>query len=157
MWGRVLCASLIAAALLAAAPPSQAADRRPASVPDLTDPAVQDAYRPVALSRLNEDPDFPMLLLARAGEGSPQFLLVIYDARNGKETWSFREDAAVFYVLFSDRRTIQQAFLDEGFAANGTPSGNFLAAGPEDAEQLMARLQESHQRCRGRAQPGADI
>ena len=157
MWGRVLCASLIGATLLAAASQTQAADHRPSSVPDLTDSAVQDAYRPVALSRLNEDPDFPMLLLARVVEGSPHFFLVIYDARNGKETWSFREDAAVSYVLFSDQRTIQQAFLDAGFAADGTPSGKFLAAGPEDAEQLMGRLQESHQRCRAMARPGADI
>ncbi len=157
MWGRVVFASLIAATLLAAAPQSQAAGPQPAGVPNLTDPAVQDAYRPMALSRLNEDPDFPMLLLAGLAEGSPQFLLVVYDARNGKDTWSFREDAAVFYALFSDPHTIEQAFLDEGFARDGAPSGTFLAAGPQDAEHLMARLQESHRRCRGKALPGADI
>jgi hypothetical protein len=154
---RLVRAVLIAATLLVAWPQSQAAGGRPSGMPDLADPAVQDAFAPVALSRLNEDPDFPVLLMERVLGGSPQFLLVVYDARNGKETWSFREDTAVFYALFSEGRAIQQAFLDEGFAGNGRPSGKFLAAGPEDAARLTARLQESHRRCRERAQAGADI
>lgn len=154
---RIALKFLVVAALLTSAPPARAEGASPPGVPDLTDPARQEEYRPLALSQLNEDPDFPMLLLARLVEGSPPFLLVIYDARNGKDTWSLREDAAVFYALFADLSTVQQAFLDEGFAGKGKPSGQFLAAGPDEVEALMARLQESHQRSRGVARMGLGI
>jgi len=88
---RILRNLLVAAALLVPMAPALAGDGHPTPVPNLTDPAVLDEFMPLALSRLNEDPDFPMLLLGRLGQASPQYLLVIYDARNGKDTWSVRE------------------------------------------------------------------
>lgn len=129
----------------------------PTGVPDLTDPSVLNQFVPVGLSTLGGDPDFPALLLANIGEGPPQFLLVVLDARNGKETWSLREDAAVFYVLLAGPTTIQQAFLDVGFAAGGRPSGDFIDAGPDGVEGLMAQLHEAYQRCRDLARLGAAI
>jgi len=154
---RILRNLLVAAALLVPMAPALAGDGHPTPVPNLTDPAVLDEFMPLALSRLNEDPDFPMLLLGRLGQASPQYLLVIYDARNGKDTWSVREDVAVFYVLFEDGKTVRQVFLDEGFAGKGEPSGSFLAAGPEGVDGLLARLQESHRRSRGVARSGLRI
>ncbi len=148
----VVCSVL---SLLSAQARTEAAP--PSGVPDLTDPAVLAKFAPVGLSRLGDDPDFPVLLLANLGEGVPQFLLVILDARNGKKTWSLREDAAVFYLLFVDRTTIQQAFLDEGFAGGGQPSGKFIAGGPDTAEELMARVREGYLRYRGLARLGAVI
>lgn len=136
---------------------ARTAAARPPGVPDLNDPAVLAQFVPVGLSRLGDDPDFPVLLLANLGEGVPQFLLVILDARNGKQTWSLREDAPVFYLLFVDPTTIQQAFLDEGFAGRGQPSGQFIAGGPDTAEELMAQLREGYLRYRGLARLGASI
>jgi hypothetical protein len=127
----------------------------PPDVPDLSDPAVLNQFVPVGLSPFAGDPDFPMLLLANRERETPQLLLAILDARNGKETWSLRSDAPVFYLLLADPATIQRAFLDHGFAVRGEPSGEFIATGPDGAEELMARLQEGYLRCRGLSSPGA--
>ncbi len=146
---RILPAALIAVFLSLGGAHAQTV--LPPGVPDLRDPAVQAEYMPIDISYLNGDPDFPLVVLARRDEGSPQFLALVIDARNGKETWSLREDRAVFYILFVDRTTIQRAFLDEGFAARGEPSGNFIPGGPETAEVMFARLGEAYMRCRGLA------
>lgn len=124
---------------------------RATGVPDLSDPIVLNQFVPVGISPFGGDPDFPMVLLANRSEESPQFVLIILDARNGKETWSIGGDTPVFYVLFADRTTIQQAFLDHGFAVRGEPSGEFIAAGPGEAEKLLAQLREGYLRCRGLA------
>ncbi len=141
---------------LVSLPPAQlsAQPAHPAGVPNLSDSAVLKQFVPVGQSPLAGDPDFPVVLLANRSERDPQLLLVVLDARNGKATWSFGEDAAVFYLVFSDPATLQQAFLDEGFAARGEPSGEFLAAGPDAAEELMARLREGYLLCRGLARLG---
>ena len=154
---RMFAALLFTATLLAAGPRAFAETHYPPGVPNLNDPEVLAQFIPLSISRLAEDPDFPVLLLANRGEGSPQFLLVIVDARNGKETWSLREDAAVFYLLSDDLTAIHQAFLDEGFASRGTPSGQFIAAGPEAAGELLARLQTRHVLSRGPGRAGQSI
>lgn len=114
-------------------------------------------FTPMSISRFNDDPDSPLLLLAKPGEAGPQFLLLIVDARNGKDTWSLREDAAVFCLALAAPTTIQQVFLDEGFASRGKPSGQFIAAGPEAAEEMIVRLMESHRRSRGLARLGQPV
>jgi hypothetical protein len=48
---------------------------------------------------------------------------VILDAQIGKEPGSVRENGPVFLMLFSDPTTVQQAFLDDGFAENGQGVG----------------------------------
>ena len=154
---RTILALFVAALVVLPPAPVFAGAGQPQGVPDLTDPAVLKQFVPVSLSGLNGDPDFPVLLFARRGEGVPQFLLLIVDARNGKETWSLREDAAVFYALFADPTTIHRAYLDKGFAATGAPSGEFVAAGPETAEDLVARLGEGYVRSRGLARIGTEI
>ena len=154
---RMFAALLFTATLLAAGPRAFGETHYPPGVPNLADPGLLAQFIPLSISRLAEDPDFPVLLLANRGEGSPQFILVIVDARNGKETWSLREDAPVFYVLFNDLTTIHQAFLDEGFASRGTPSGHFIAAGPEAAGELLARLRARQDLSRGPGRPGQSI
>lgn len=139
---------LLAAMLLTATARFSAAAVYPPGVPNFNDPGVQTEFVRVAVSRFEEDPDFPVLVLARLTEEPPQFLLVILDARNGKETWSLREDQAVFYMLLSDPGTILQAYLDDGFALGGKPSGRFTAAGPETVGELIAKLRESHRQSR---------
>jgi hypothetical protein len=118
----------------------------PPDMPNLVDPDLQNELILVALSPLDGDPDFPVLVLARVHERLPQLLLVIVDARNGKDTWSLREDHAIFFVLFTDSTSVERAYLDEGFATSGKPSGTFVAAGPDDMEELMAKLRESRRR-----------
>ena len=82
---------------------------------------------------------------------------MILDARNGKETWSFREDAAVFVAVYSDPATVHRAFLDEGFAANGQASGRFIRGGPESVADLVTEFQEGFLRSRGLARGGQVI
>ncbi len=117
----------------------------PAGVPDLADPAVQASFVPLDTVTLNGDPNFPGLFLGNITGEYPQFLLVILDARNGKETWSLREDAAIFFLLLTGPGKVRRAFLDEGFASRGNPSGTFMEGGPEGALHLLERLRETHQ------------
>ncbi|MGE5851423.1 MAG: hypothetical protein ACM362_14945 [Candidatus Methylomirabilota bacterium] len=154
MVSRRFVLTLFAALLLTVTARVTAAAMYPPGVPNFNDPGVQTEFVRVAVSRFEEDPDFPVLVLARLTEEPPQFLLVILDARNGKETWSLREDQAVFYMLLSDPGTILQAYLDDGFASGGKPSGRFTAAGPETVSELIAKLRESHRRSRGLARVG---
>ncbi len=153
----VVLALLVAAGVLSAAAGASAEATFPAGVPDLRDPDIRSRFMLLNLSRFDDDPDFPVLMLAGVGAGSPALLVVIVDARNGKETWSLREDAAVFYLILADPTTVERAFLDEGFAASGNASGRFTAAGPGAAEDLMARLRESHGRTRRTARLGPAI
>lgn len=118
----------------------------PPGVPKLTDPDTRTHFVTLAVSQLDGDPDFPMLILAKVNKGLPQFVLVVLDARNGKETWSLPEDPPVFFMLFSDPRTVERAYLDEGFVTDGEPSGSFHTAGPDGADELMAKLRERHRR-----------
>ena len=146
---RSVFALLLAGCVAFLAPPrALGAPGRPAAVPDLRDPSVQAEYVILELGAFGGDSDFPAVLLGRIRGGAPRFLLMVVDARNGRETWSVREDAAVFYLLLDNATTIQQAFLDEGFAAAGRPTGEFSAAGPETARELMARLLERHRHWR---------
>jgi hypothetical protein len=141
---RRLVGALAALALLLLSHQGRAQAARPPGVPDLSDPAVLEGFVPMGYSPFGGDPDFPMLLLANRAEDTPQFLLVLIDARHGRQTWSIREDTPVFYLLFADPGTVQQAFLDQGFALGGPPSGEFLAAGPEGAERLVSQLREGY-------------
>ncbi len=142
---RRIALMLLAAALTVAAPVF-GEPVYPPGVPNLTDPQVQRELVLVTVSLLDGDPDFPVLLLARASEGPGQFLLVLVDARNGKDTWSLAEDRAVLFMLLSESATVLETYLDEGFAADGTPSGRFRAAGPDQVAELMAKLRAARRR-----------
>ena len=141
-------AGWVLAAILALAI-SQAPDARatqlPAGVPDLLDPAVQAQFRVVLEERFGGDPDFPALALVNVTDHSPRIVLLIIDARNGKATWSLREDAAVFLVI-SDSPISRHTFLDRGFAASGRASGSYLSGGVAETDDLLRALQESHRR-----------
>ena len=106
-----------------------------------------EAIRPVGLSRRDGDLDFPVLLVAKRDDGSPQFVLAILDVRNAKEPWSLREDVPVFsglLGLLADPATIQRSPLHVGFAATGKPSREFVAAGPDTPGQPIARRSEGY-------------
>ncbi len=143
-----ILALLVSAALLVAALPLQVGTPRPVGVPDLTDPAILAQFIPLGRGGLNQDPDFPVLLFANAGEGFPQFVLVVVPARNGRETWSLARDPAVFYLLWSDAATVREVLLDRGFAESGMPAGRVIVGGPEALECLLTGLGEGYRRCR---------
>jgi hypothetical protein len=119
---------------------------RPAGIPDLRDPEFRTRFVALSVGRLDGDPDFPALVLGNLSEGLPRFLVVILDARSGKDTWSLQEDAPVFFLSMADAETVQQAFLDEGFVTSGTPAGTFIVAGLDAAMQLLAKLRQSRKR-----------
>ncbi len=146
--GRMLAAVVVVLALGLSGWRVSAQTLRPAGIPDLRGPEIRTRFVALSVGRLDGDPDFPALVLGNLSEGLPRFLVVILDARNGKHTWSLQEDAPVFFLFMADAETVQQAFLDEDFVASGTPSGTYIAAGPEAAMQLLAKLRQSHKRLR---------
>lgn len=108
----------------------------------------QGHFVPLRSANWNADPDFPVVFLGNLAEEFPQYVLMVVDARNGKETWSLGEDPVILYFLFSDDRTIRQVLLDRGFVERGHPSGQFLAGGPEAVKDFVARLEEGQRRFR---------
>jgi len=148
---RFALALLAAGVLLTAATPVSVGPLYPPGVPNLTDPDVQNSMLVLAISQLDGDPDFPVLVLAGTSQELPRYLLVVVDARNGKDLWSLLEDRPVFFMVFSEPTVLRAAYLDEGFATNGKPSGTFTAAGPGAVDALVAELRDGHRRARGLA------
>ena len=148
---RFALALLAAGVLLTAATPVSVGPLYPPGVPNLTDQDVQNSMLVLAISQLDGDPNFPVLVLAGTSEELPRYLLVVVDARNGKETWSLLEDRPVFFMVFSEPNVLRAAYLDEGFATNGKPSGKFSGVGPEAVNGLVVKLRDGYQRARGLA------
>jgi hypothetical protein len=144
----ILLGLLFATACFSSPDGVMAGATHPPGVPDLTDPAVLGSFLPLGMGQLGGDPDFPVIFLGNTSGDLPRFMLVILDARNGKNTWSVQEDAAIFFLLLADSDTIQQAYLDKGFAASGKASGEFMATGMEGLERLLVQLREGHNRSR---------
>lgn len=143
--------ALLLAGLLAGAPAARADDTLVSEGPDVVRPIMQGQFMPRGITFLNGDRDFPVVFIKKVGQGFPQFVLLVVDARNGKDTWSLREDPVVFYLLYSDTTNVRQVFLDEGFADQGQASGKFITGGPGEVENLVARLGNSYSRCRSLA------
>ncbi|HSB69357.1 MAG TPA: hypothetical protein VLH58_03140 [Candidatus Methylomirabilis sp.] len=145
---RLLLALMTATVLLTAAARVPAEGAYPPGVPDLTDHDVQDGLVVLAISLLDGDPHFPVLVLAGSGGGLPRYLLVVVDTRSGKDAWSLQEDHPILFMVFSSSTELRGAYLDEGFAANGKASGHFSGAGPEAVERLVGELRDGHRRAR---------
>ena len=79
------------------------------------------------------NPDFPLVLLVNTTATQPGAVLVALDARNGGETWSLATDPIVLIVLFADRATITNMYIDRGLLAQGTATGEFQ--GVPDTQQ----------------------
>jgi hypothetical protein len=94
--------------LLIASPAGASPTVLPAGVPDIYDPAVLAHFQPVAVAHLRDDPDFPAVLLVNSGGDQPSALLLGFDARGGKDTWSLMEDPLILIVVFADEATIQR-------------------------------------------------
>jgi hypothetical protein len=132
----VAALTLLLAAAVAGLPAAVAGDpapvepdgpRRPLppAIPDFTDTETLRHFTPVAQGRLWGNPDFPVLLVRGVEPAHPAFILIVLDARNGKETWSLVEDPMIL-VTVGKRDEAPETYVDEGFVTRGTPSGAFV-------------------------------
>jgi len=110
----------------------------PGGVPNLFDPQVRAQYKPTVIGNLLANPDFPLVLLVNTAAKQPGAVLVALDARNGGETWSLATDPMVLIVLFADRATITDVYIDRGLLAQGTATGDFQ--GVPDPQQGLPDL-----------------
>jgi hypothetical protein len=114
----------------------------PRSVPDLLNPEVRAHYRSVQVGNMRANPDLPLLMLVNINGETPKAVLVGLDARNGKNTWSLKNDPIVLIVLFADPSTITELYLDEGFTRQGAASGTYQSVPDPKVEMLPELLRE---------------
>lgn len=134
---------LVGCVLLAAVPAWAGAPALPAGVPNFSDPAVQAHYQPVVVGALRGNPNFPAVLLLNTNGDQPQALLLGFDARNGKDTWSSSEDPVIFIALidvYADEATLQAVYVDVGFVDQGKASGTFAVVDPANVATLSELL-----------------
>ena len=140
MLGKVRTSLLMGVVLLAAVPAWAGARALPAGVPDFYDTAVLAHFQPVAVASLRGNPDFPALLLVNTTGEQPSALLLGFDARNGKDTWSLTEDPLVLIVVVAGQATIQGVYVDSGFAGRGQASGDYTVVDERSLPALLERL-----------------
>jgi len=121
-------AGLPAAVASESAPPEQGGTARqlPPAVPDFTDAETLTHFAPVAQGRLWGNPDFPVLLIRGIESVDPAYVLIVLDARNGKETWSLVEDPMILVSVAKREEESPETYVDEGFVTQGKPSGAFI-------------------------------
>ncbi len=127
---------LVGFVLLAASPTWAGPAALPAGVPNIYDPEVQAHFQPVALANLRDNPDFPAVLLVNTTGEQPQGLLLGFDARNGKDTWSLTTDPIILIAVFSNEMTIQGLYVDTGFVDLGRASGSYAEVDEANAPAL---------------------
>jgi len=129
--------------LWAAVPAGAGAPALPAGVPDIYNPAVRAHYQAVEMGAVGGNPDFPMIALTNTDGDRPQALLLGFDARNGKDTWTLSEDRIIFVIFIAvsaDGVMHQTMYVDVGFADQGKASGTLTAVDPPDAATLLELL-----------------
>jgi hypothetical protein len=131
---------LVGFGLLAAVPAWAGQSALPAGVPNIFDPAVQAHFQPVAVTTLQANPDLPAVLLVSTTGELPPALLLGFDARNGKDTWSLTTDPIILIVVFADATTVQDVYVDIGFADQGKASGTYAAVDAANASALPELL-----------------
>ncbi len=114
---------------------------RPAGIPDFTDTETLAHFTPVAQGSLWGNPDFPVLLIQGVEAPAPAFVLVVLDARNGKETWSLVEDPMILVTVGQRDRETPATYVDEGFVTQGVPSGTFVEVGGATLSDLPGLLE----------------
>jgi hypothetical protein len=126
--------------LLAAVPAWAGAPALPAGVPNLLDPTVRAHFQRVTVANLQDNPDFPVVLLVNTTGEEPRVLLLGLDARNGKDTFSLSTDPIILIMVLAGPATIQNVYVDIGFADSGMASGSYAAVDPENAAALPELL-----------------
>jgi hypothetical protein len=127
---------LVGFVLLTAMPVWASAAALPEGVPNIFDPSVQAHFQPVAMTNLQDNPDFPVVLLLNTTGQEPQTLLLGFDARNGKDTWSLTTDPIILIVVFADATRVQGVYVDTGFAGQGKASGTYAAVDKANGSAL---------------------
>ncbi|HEU5394816.1 MAG TPA: hypothetical protein VFV36_08425 [Candidatus Methylomirabilis sp.] len=112
----------------------------PHAVPDFTDAETLSRFTPVAQGRLWGDPDFPVLLIRGLAPPDPAFVLIVLDARNGKDTWSLVDDPMIL-VTVGQPDGAPATYVDEGFVTQGTPSGAYVAVEGATLSDLSGLLE----------------
>lgn len=112
----------------------------PHAVPDFTDAETLSRFTPVAQGRLWGDPDFPVLLIRGLAPPDPAFVLIVLDARNGKDTWSLIDDPMIL-VTVGQPDGAPATYVDEGFVTQGTPSGAYVAVEGATLSDLSGLLE----------------
>jgi len=145
----LLAAALAGPPLVAAGEPSLleqrgAARHLPPAVPDFTDVETLSRFTPVAQGRLWGNPDFPILLIRGVGATDPLFVLVVLDARNGKETWSLIEDPMILVTVGKRGEEDPETYVDEGFVTHGAPSGALVEVEGATLNDLTGLLEAGY-------------
>lgn len=130
---------LLVGLVLVAAVPAWAG-ALPAGVPNIYDPAVRAHFQRVPVANLQDNPDLPVILLVSTTEDQPQALLLGFDARNGKDTWSLTTDPIILIVVFADTTTFPGVYVDIGFADRGKASGTYAAVDEVNVSALPELL-----------------
>lgn len=131
----LVTATLILAALL----PAAVLAEQPALPPDVTnlfDAETSLSLLPIGEGALFGNPDFPVVLLRNLAHPGPSLIMIVVDARNGKETWTLGEDPIVLVLLGYEAPDKREAYVDEGFLTQGSASGQFVALDTETPARM---------------------
>jgi hypothetical protein len=126
---------------LSAAGAGEPAQALPPGVPDFTDTETLAHFTPVAQGSLWGNPDFPVLLIQGVEAPDSGFVLVVLDARNGKETWSLVEDPVILVTVGQRDEESPTTYVDEGFVTQGVPSGAFVEVAGATLSDLPSLLE----------------
>ncbi len=81
------------------------------------------------------NPDLPLLAIALLGIPVP--IVLVVDARNGKDTWNFTNDPIILVATADGRHQ----WIDTGILAGGKATGTFLEVdSPKEAVGLLQQL-----------------
>ena len=116
----------------------------PPVIPDFRDAETLARFTPVAQGRLWGNPDFPILLIRGLQATDPLFVLIVLDARNGKNTWSLIEDPMILVTVGKRGEEDPETYVDEGFVTEGTPSGAFVAVEGGTLSDLTGLLEAGY-------------
>ncbi|MGH7362279.1 MAG: hypothetical protein ACREJ7_02990 [Candidatus Methylomirabilales bacterium] len=116
----------------------------PPVIPDFRDAETLARFTPVAQGRLWGNPDFPILLIRGLQATDPLFVLIVLDARNGKDTWSLVEDPMILVTVGKRGEEGPETYVDEGFVTEGTPSGAFVAVEGATLSDLTGLLEAGY-------------
>ncbi len=116
----------------------------PPPVPDFTDAETLAHFSPVAQGRLWGNPDFPILLIRGLETTDPLFVLIVLDARNGKDSWSLVEDPMILVTVGQRGEEDPETYVDEGFVTQGMPSGSFVEVEGATLNDLSGLLEAGY-------------
>ena len=116
----------------------------PPAIPDFSDAETLARFTPVAQGRLWGNPDFPILLIRGLEATDALFVLIVLDARNGKDTWSLVEDPMILVTVGKQGEEDPETYVDEGFVTEGRPSGAFVGVEGATVSDLTGLLEAGY-------------